>query len=72
MRRNRMIYCFKIISDTVREMEEVSCSDDEPEVVEPPTKKSAAATSGTAASKKKVSPPMGKKQGSILSFFGKK
>lgn len=67
--------------DTVREMEEVSCSEEEPEVVEPPPKKIAPAKAASAASngkstapssKKKISPPAGKKQGSILSFFGKK
>lgn len=66
-------------TDTVREMEEVSCSDEEPEAIQPPPKKFAPTSSnGSAsatapASKKKVSPPVaGKKQGSILSFFGKK
>lgn len=55
-------------------MEEVSCSEDEPEVVEPPPKKPATNTSNVSsnATKKKISPPVGKKQGSILSFFGKK
>lgn len=65
------IKCNQFIADTVREMEEVSCSDEEPEVIEVP-KKIAPNTSHTTATKKKVSPPAGKKQGSILSFFGKK
>lgn len=59
-------------SDTVHETEEVSCSEEEPEVIEPPPKKITPAPAATAASKKKISPPAGKKQGSILSFFGKK
>lgn len=61
-------------TDTVRETEEVSCSEEEPEAAEPPTKKiSSNASNGSSTNtKKKVSPPDGKKQGSILSFFGKK
>ncbi|XP_055304890.1 uncharacterized protein LOC129569757 [Sitodiplosis mosellana] len=61
--------------NTVRETEEVSCSDEEPEVAPPPPKKAATITdngSSSTATKKKISPPAGKKQGSILSFFGKK
>lgn len=60
--------------NTVRETEEVSCSEEEPEVTEPPPKKLTpnASNGSSANTKKKVSPPDGKKQGSILSFFGKK
>lgn len=74
--------CFNFCPlDTVREMEEVSCSEEESEVVEPPPKKIAPAAAASAASngksaapssKKKISPPVGKKQGSLLSFFAKK
>lgn len=62
------------ILDTVHETVEVSCSDEEPEVAEPPPKKPVQnpIKSTSTTSKKKVSPPDGKKQGSILSFFGKK
>lgn len=65
-----------MLSDTVHVTEEVTCSeDDEPEIVEPPKAVKAAERSNgarTDAPKRKVSPPAGKKQGSILSFFSKK
>lgn len=59
---------------TRTKMEAVSCSEEKPEIKEPPEKKPNANTNGSsAARKKKISPPSnGKKQGSILSFFGKK
>lgn len=71
-----IIYChLHIFVDTVHETEEVSCSEEEPEAP-PPPKKAASSTnkssSSSTATKKKISPPVGKKQGSILSFFGKK
>lgn len=62
-------------SDTVHETEEVSVSEDEPEEVAPPPPKKPTPTSASnsTAPKKKISPTSGdKKQGSILSFFGKK
>lgn len=69
-----------ILTDTVRETIEISESDDEVEVkkVEPVkkpnvTSSSSSSSTSTAANKKKISPPANaKKQGSILSFFGKK
>lgn len=62
-------------TDTVRETEEVSCSEEEPEQSVPqpqPKKVTSNANNNSTAPKKKLSPPAGKKQGSILSFFGKK
>jgi len=68
--------------NTVREMEEVSCSEDETEKVSvKATTNQSKHTNGTSAGnlerdaakgKKKVSPPNAKKQGTILSFFTKK
>lgn len=66
------IFHYFFISDTVREMEEVSCSDEEPEVVAPAPSKPEPVPNSSKAGKKKISPPAGKKQGSILSFFSKK
>lgn len=55
-------------------MEEVSCSEEEPEIKKPSEKKRIANTNGSpAAKRKKISAPSNsKKQGSILSFFAKK
>ncbi|XP_031622883.1 DNA polymerase delta subunit 3 [Contarinia nasturtii] len=60
--------------NTVKEVEEVSCSEEEAEVTAPPPKKPAPTMnqSTAATTKKKISPQDGKKQGSILSFFSKK
>lgn len=55
-------------------MEEVSCSEDEEAPVEkkPATKANGISKESAEKEKKKISPPAGKKQGSILSFFSKK
>lgn len=57
-------------------MEEVSCSDDDVEEVpvdkKPAAKENGASKEAVVKEKKKISPPAGKKQGSILSFFSKK
>lgn len=70
-----ILFTFSLFVDTVHVTEEVSCSEDEPEAIEPPKEtKSNENLNGNKkdSQKKKISPPTGKKQGSILSFFGKK
>lgn len=53
-------------------MEEVSCSDDDVQEVPVEKKPIAKENGANVKEKKKISPPAGKKQGSILSFFAKK
>lgn len=63
---------------TKNEVVEYSCSDEETEVVaaepaRPAKEVTSPEVSDKTTKKKKISPPNGKsKQGSILSFFGKK
>lgn len=63
-------------SDSIRVMEEVSCSEEDveeaPVAKKPATNANVASKESVEKEKKKISPPAGKKQGSILSFFSKK
>lgn len=67
-----LMYFYLFISlDTMLVTEEVSCSEEEDNAVSQKSQK-IVKVEPAVQEKKKVSPPNGKKQGSILSFFAKK